>query len=242
MRAILGLHSLRGCIIRSLWLGSAAMGCGDGVGRPLLELSGAAGASSGAAGAGGAFPLASGGFGALAGFGAFGNLGPGGSPFGGTGNEVPSTPHCAHVADWPAEFAALENELFGGVNAVRAIGSSCTPSQGGRVETATLTLAPALRCAARLHARDMAERDYVSHQNLEGQGPAERIALARQPFSFAGEVIVENTSAAGPSAPEALQQIFAAGGPDCETLTSAEYSAAGVGYYGGRWVLDFTGP
>lgn len=86
----------------------------------------------------------------------------GGASTGGTTSaDVPNTPACAAVADWPEERAAAEEALLVLVNEARAAGATC----GGMARPATtpLTMDPYLRCAARLHSLDMGEREYFSH-------------------------------------------------------------------------------
>ena len=50
-----------------------------------------------------------------------------------------------------------------------------------------LTLSPTLSTVAVPHSRDMAVHAYFGHQNRTGQGPFQRLATARIPFSAAAE-------------------------------------------------------
>ncbi|HSC87747.1 MAG TPA: CAP domain-containing protein, partial [Polyangiaceae bacterium] len=113
------------------------------------------GASSGGAGYGGA---------------ASGGAASGGQSSGGTNGtggtspaepEVPDNAACAAVSDWPSARSEEEEQVLALVNQRRASGASC----GGTAmpAVAPLTMDPYLRCAARLHSLDMAQRDYFSH-------------------------------------------------------------------------------
>src|SRR5947208_68791 len=110
---------------------AALVACGDGIGRPIRV------APEGEGGAAGA----------------------GGSPIAGDGGDVPPTPFCSFAASWPADLAALEMKLFDTINALRSgNGNGCAQYSFGN--DPPLTLAPALRCSARLHAVDMSARSF----------------------------------------------------------------------------------
>jgi len=67
-------------------------------------------------------------------------------------------------AETDAPFAALEAQLFGEVNAVRA-----------RHNLIPLRRTPELDRVARGHSVDMARRNYLSHDSPEGANPVDRI-------------------------------------------------------------------
>jgi hypothetical protein len=163
-----------GCSVVALTL---VLGCGDGIGRPLLIDDAA---TPGAAGAEGSdAPDAS-------------PPNSGGLPFGGGVSpeaDVPSSEYCDAAADWPQASRSAEQFLLDALNTARAIGALCAAAPDS--EAPPLVMQPALRCAARLHARDMALRNYVSHENPEGEGPEVRIARAGHTFGVVGEAIAE---------------------------------------------------
>ena len=70
-------------------------------------------------------------------------------------------------ADDDAPYAELETHLFNEVNAVRT-----------RHHLIPLQRAPELDAIARSHSRDMARRNYLSHQTPEGSNPLDRIQRA----------------------------------------------------------------
>ena len=103
--------------------------------------------------------------------------------------DVPGSEWCAPVSRWPDAWQALEDETLRLVNAARATGGQCG-AYGDFPPSAPLVANPALRCAARLHSRDMATRDYFDHVSPDDVGPAERTDSAGYDWSFVGENIV----------------------------------------------------
>ncbi len=95
--------------------------------------------------------------------------------------------YCAEVVDWPGEASAFEVELLDRINEYREAGAICgtTPFEPSE----PLTMHPSLRCAARVHALDMAARDYVMHTTPEGLGFADRAADAGFDLSVFGETL-----------------------------------------------------
>jgi uncharacterized protein YkwD len=154
---------------------------------------------------------------------------------------VPPGEYCASVADWPESAHAAEVAIANAVSAVRAVGSSCSGPERGPMSM-PVRVEPALRCAARLHAKDMFERSYFSHVNPEGEGPAERIRRTGYVFGVAGETIAQGELSAPDAAFDVLGEVFAAGGAECETMVDPRFDSVGVGYHQGLWTLDFAGP
>jgi uncharacterized protein YkwD len=157
------------------------------------------------------------------------------------------------VADWPEAWSALEEEALQQVNEVRASGTQC-----GAVDKAPagpLTMDPHLRCAARLHSLDMAERDYFSHATWDeagdvcatddecpsgyicsprfpgespkrcGKGPALRVQEVGGP-SGAGW---ENAAAGNGTAAATLEQWKSSTG-HCNNLMDGDLVTTGIGY------------
>lgn len=88
------------------------------------------------------------------------------------GTPVPPAP-----APAPGD-TALEMEAFNLVNAERAA-HGLPP----------LSMTRALRSVARAHSQDMADNDFFSHTNLDGQSPFDRMRAAGIEYRTAGENI-----------------------------------------------------
>jgi uncharacterized protein YkwD len=105
-----------------------------------------------------------------------------------TGDEgVPAGTYCASVASWDAAWTAFEDEVLTLTNAARAKGATC--GQYGSFEAAgPLMMSAILRCSSRLHSKDMGEKNYFAHDNLEGKDPFQRMAAA----GYSGFTMGEN--------------------------------------------------
>jgi uncharacterized protein YkwD len=100
---------------------------------------------------------------------------------------------------------------------------------------------PELRCAARLHARDMNERDFFDHVNPDGLGPEQRLRNAGYTFGIAGESIAKvQGDSMVPYEP--LEELLEEGGEECTPLLDARFVAVGIGFFEGFWTLDLAGP
>ena len=218
--------------------GAASRGNGVATGGTGSATGGASTSGSGAAGTGGAA------------------AGSGASPAGGSGagnDAVPSSTACAAVADWPNDQAAKEEEVLALVNQHRSDGATCGGQ--GKPTVPPLTMDPYLRCAARLHSRDMADRDFFSHATWNGssdectdnsscsngqlcagrnptstpmrcgKSPATRVSEIEGP-SGAGW---ENIAAGNDSAAATVQQWMNSTG-HCNNIMSGALKTLGVGY------------
>jgi uncharacterized protein YkwD len=260
-----GVHT-RGSVV--IAVAAALFGCGDGVGHPILEpdqpgdfVSGTGGAS----GSGGGDPAAVGGTsGDTDTAGSGGTLfspgvGKGGGAFGRTDggdggwNErgpreptekgvVPDGSVCEPVADWSAAADAEEQQLVQYLNFARESGFGCEleqPMQAGPLE-----VSPELRCAARLHSRDMSARGFFDHVNPDGLGPEERMRQAGATFRIASESIarVEGQGGPGEGARWQLSRLLMDRGADCKNVADPGFDRVGVGIFEGLLTLVFTGP
>ncbi len=79
---------------------------------------------------------------------------------GGTSSDVPNIPECADYASWDEDDRALEAGVLALVNQYRAEGRDCAVAKS---PVGSLEMDPLLRCAARMHAQDMADRAFFSH-------------------------------------------------------------------------------
>jgi uncharacterized protein YkwD len=99
-----------------------------------------------------------------------------------------------------------------------------------------------LRCAARVHSKDMAEEGFFSHTNNDGATPWDRIKAAGYSFSTAGENI-----AAGYPNPQAVVEGWLDSPGHCKNIMSPAFTEIGVGYYAGGaydhyWTQAFATP
>ena len=154
-------------------------------------------------------------------------------------DEVPDNAYCADVADW--EWTQLENEILEIVNQRRAEGANCG-SAGSFGPAGPLTMEPALRCAARVHSKDMVDRAFFDHTNPSGESPFQRMNMAGYQYSTAGENI-----AAGNSTAAATMQQWMDSDGHCGNIMNPSFTELGVGYYpGGQyghvWTQAFGSP
>ncbi len=90
-----------------------------------------------------------------------GGTASGGTSTGGAASaDVPNTAACADYSDWDEAWRTREEDILELVNVERLAGTDCATAKNA---VGTLTMDPVLRCAARMHAQDMAERAFFSH-------------------------------------------------------------------------------
>lgn len=161
----------------------------------------------------------------------------GGGDDGGDDDDVPAGGYCDPAADWSDTAAESEADIVSLVNARRDAGATC----GGVLmpPVPPLTANPALRCAARVHTKDMADRDYFDHTNPEGQAPWDRMELAGYTWSQAAENI-----AAGNASPEATMTQWMNSSGHCSNIMGADYVDIGVGHVesAALWTQVFGAP
>jgi uncharacterized protein YkwD len=153
---------------------------------------------------------------------------------------VPDGDLCRPVADWDPAADADERQLLMLVNVARSYGIAC---DGGVAAVAEpLRMLPELRCAARLHSRDMSEGNFCSHVNLKGMGPEDRIRATGLPFGVASESILCGGDQSVRLTPmEVSTRLVEVGGSDCKNLVDPRFSAVGIGRFEDFWTLDFAG-
>lgn len=140
--------------------------------------------------------------------------------------------HCAATLDWPESYAEDERALLDAIALLRSEGFRCGDRQlTGR---APLTLSPALQCSARLHSKDMVERDFTGRTNPDGDGPRTRMRRAGFAVDESDEAIVAGER----SAMSALADLLA-DWDDCNTVGTRGLTHVGIGRYEDRWTLDF---
>lgn len=214
--------------------------CGDGLGQPIVVHDAASSAGKGGAAAG---PGAGsgGGSGGRVGGPPMAGMGPGRGGAG-QGGMNPPDGDCGGIPDWSNGSREAEDEFLEALNYAREIGSACSSGPMGP-SGPPLSASSQLRCAARLHSRDMLERRFFDHVNPDGVGPEDRMRRAGASFRVAGESIARSETMGAETFPwRAFEELFASGGSECQNLTDSRFDAVGIGYFEGYWTLDFTGP
>lgn len=146
---------------------------------------------------------------------------------------VPATAHCAPAANWSAAWSSYEDEVLRLANQYRAAGATCGTTSYG--PAAALSVNPALRCAARLHAKDMQDRNYFSHTTPDGVTFDQRITQAGYDWRTIGENI-----AYGQRSPQEVMTAWMQSPGHCQNLMNPSFKELGVGFYDNyRWVQDF---
>lgn len=142
---------------------------------------------------------------------------------GGGGGDVPALSYCDPARGWSATATSLEAQIVTLVNQRRAAGAIC----GGQSmpPVPALTADPALRCAARVHTKDMADRGFFRHTNPSGEEPWDRMERAGYTWSNAGE----NIAVGGATAESTMQQWMNSSG-HCSNIMSGDFEHIGVGH------------
>ena len=109
------------------------------------------------------------------------------------------------------------------VNQHRAAGATCGATAMPAV--GPLTADPALRCAARVHTKDMATRNFFDHTNPDGDAPWDRMVMAGYMWSKAGE----NIAGGGTTAESTMDQWMNSPG-HCGNIMDGDYVHIGVGH------------
>jgi uncharacterized protein YkwD len=137
--------------------------------------------------------------------------------------EVPDIEYCEAVRDWEPAWVAFEDEVVVLLNERRAEGAVCIDDMLD--PAGPLRMDPALRCAARKHARDMAEQDYFSNVDPDEVDLFMRAELAE----YEGMVLDQNIGAAH-STPEQLVTAVMGNTELCIHVMAPEADEIGVGY------------
>jgi uncharacterized protein YkwD len=143
--------------------------------------------------------------------------------------EVPPPAFCDAVQDWDAQSVALEEEMLRLINAYRTSGSSCAGPTHPLVSRAGLI------CAARLHSKDMDDRDFYQHVNPDGEGPRERMEAVGYDIGPWGENILK-----GPGSAQEAMDGFMESPDHCSNIMSPELTVVGIGVHGTTWTQNFS--
>ncbi len=137
---------------------------------------------------------------------------------------VPANAYCDPVASWPDGMTEFEEEVLILVNEARAAGASCGAQSFS--SAAPLSMSGSLRCAARVHSKDMGERGFFDHTNLDGEDPFTRMERAGYRYSTAGENI-----AAGQTSPEQVMLGWMESPGHCSNIMNPSFTELGVGTF-----------
>jgi len=185
---------------------------------PMVPMTGTAGSA--------AVPMAGSAAVPMAGMGAM-MAGTGAMPPVTGGEGVPQGEHCAPVATWDPAWTAFEDEVLTLTNAARAKAATCG-EYGSFQPAPPLTMSAVLRCSSRLHSKDMGEKNYFAHDNLEGADPFDRMADA----GYVGFTMGENI-AKGQQTPKEVVDGWMNSPGHCSNIMKADYTEIGVGYFQG---------
>ncbi len=147
---------------------------------------------------------------------------------------IPNIAYCNGVATWDSAYADFEQEIVVLVNQERSSGANCG-SAGSFPATGALTMNGALRCAARVHSKDMFDRSFFDHENPDGELPWDRMTRAGYTWRAAGENIAQGY----PTAADVMSGWMSSDG-HCSNIMSPDFDEIGVGLYdGATWTQNF---
>jgi uncharacterized protein YkwD len=109
-------------------------------------------------------------------------------------DDVGDAPMCAAAQSWPHAYAELEDALFDIIGDGREVGGFCGGEPVNPV--ARLELSPELRCAARIHATDLAVHGALVHEGSDGSSPLSRANLAGYPGLVRHELLAADYTTA----------------------------------------------
>jgi len=148
--------------------------------------------------------------------------------------DIPVSQYCAPADGWEPIADDFEGAVLDLVNQRRSEGANC----GGQTYSPApaLVIDGALRCAARVHSRDMEERGFFDHTNPDGDSPFDRMLFAGYDWRAAGENI-----AGGQPTPEAVVDAWMNSSGHCSNIMSPDFADIGIGYWdaGTMWTQVF---
>lgn len=141
-------------------------------------------------------------------------------------DSIPDNSYCRPVSSWDPAWLDWENEIVTLLNEERDRGASCGGEPFG--STGPLQVSPELRCASRVHSKDMHDRQFFDHTNPDGDGPSDRFGYAGWSGSGWGENII-----AGYSSPEAMVAGWMESPGHCRNIMNPTFTHVGLGYFHG---------
>ena len=144
-------------------------------------------------------------------------------------------PACDHLGAWDPNWEQTELDSLEVLNDLRAQGATCPETGTVMPPTGPLEMNPELRCASRLHSKDMYDKGYFAHDNQEGLDPYQRMENAGYTGIPAGENIAQ-----GPTTGSGVIDLwFTSETGHCENMLSDSHVHIGVGRYRGHWTQKF---
>ena len=142
----------------------------------------------------------------------------------------------------PGDASSIARRALERVNEARSHSRRCGAENFSAV--GRLQLNPLLEQAAAAHAKDMAERDELSHQGRDGSSPAQRVAHAGYRWHIVGENV-----ASGPTTIDEAVTGWLESPGHCANIMNARFTAMGVSYAVNPrshaliyWAQDFAAP
>jgi uncharacterized protein YkwD len=131
----------------------------------------------------------------------------------------------------------IKLELLELVNEVRSQGYNCNGAYYFPAEP--LTWNHKLHLAAQLHAEDMSENSYFSHNSADGRTPKDRINEQNYSWTTFGENIAYGFNSA-----QGVLNAWLSSEGHCKNIMKKEFSEIGIGYSenGHYWVQVFARP
>lgn len=159
---------------------------------------------------------------------------------GGSSPQIPGGDYCGDVENWDSALVEAEEEVLVLVNEARASGGICGSTSKPPVPP--LRMSGPLRCAARVHSKDMNDREFFDHNNPDGESPFDRMERAGYDYWAAGENIAYNY----PTPRDVVTGWLESPG-HCGNIMSVDFTEIGVGYYaeggaGHMWTQTFGDP
>lgn len=135
---------------------------------------------------------------------------------------------CTKPSTWPTAWTALEDEIVAAVNMNRAMGGTCgaTSYPAG---SASLTVSPELRQAARCHALDMMKRDYFGSASPEGERVGDRVQATGYSYASVGQDV-----GAGRATSALQMEAWLDKEGSCVHMLDPKFDQIGVGYTNGE--------
>ncbi len=132
--------------------------------------------------------------------------------------------------------SGTEAQVLSLINSARARGVSCRGGGGG-VTVPALRYDPVLRLAAKAHAFNMANHNFMSHY-FRGIGPRTRVTRAGYRYSRMSEIIYKYS---GRSSAASAVRWWLRSPIHCRAIMNRYYTEFGAAYGGsGAWVVEMT--
>jgi uncharacterized protein YkwD len=146
------------------------------------------------------------------------------------------------TTSWPADWQSFEEQVLVETNLRRSKGAVC--GEKSMPPAPPLSFNAELRAAARRHASDLAEHDFLSHIGSDGSRPEQRIRDA----GYKTKKVIGENAAAGYPTPKIVVDEWMTSRGHCIDIMYKGFVHLGVGFvYRGNssnqefWVQNFGG-